>query len=133
MIHFAAPTDETGPAEEGKSTRRPDLPQNYIAPVVLGICEGPINGIQAGRYWADKDQPTADFATGVVIQQQADEGDHDAGVGPVHDHRAGGRRHRHLLADVNVYDDLRRARGSRGSPTTRARVPGPDNISSTAR
>ncbi len=97
MIHLPLPpTKPTG--GKGKSTK---AGQNYIAPVVFGICEGPIGGI--GYVWADKDQP-ADFATG-VIQQQADEGDHVPASGPytIIVGAVGGSGT--FLADINVYDD----------------------------
>ncbi len=95
MIHLpSSPTRKDGKSKSDKSG------QNYTAPVVFGICEGPITAL--GLLWVDSDKPT--FFSSGIIQNQADENDTIPATGPytivVQAVLGSGT----YLSDINVYD-----------------------------
>lgn len=62
IIHFPAQPTPSGSGGKGssKSNAKSGTGQNYTAPVVIALCEGPITGL--GFVWKDKDQEK-DFTT----------------------------------------------------------------------
>jgi hypothetical protein len=96
MIHMPAQPKAQGGGKFGKSGKA----QNYTAPVIFGICEGPISGINL--LWVDKDQPQL-FASGWILNQ-ANEPGTVPGTAPYHFQVAFTSGGLGFYSDVSVYD-----------------------------